>query len=79
MKVKLIFHEWLDKNSYIPVPGGETRLELQGGQIHSGTVIEAELLLGAAAEAELMRALRQGYAPAYYVHLEDDTEQIALF
>ena len=78
MKVKLVFREWLDKGSFLPVPFGEKRLELQGGQIHSGTVIEAELGLTDAQEAELRAVLRAGYAPAYYVHLEDKTEQISL-
>jgi len=66
MKVRLVFHDWIDKNQN-PVYDTEEGIELTMGSFHHGTVFEGDLELDEDRAQDLKKAMEKGYIPVFYV------------
>lgn len=66
MKVKLVFHDWID-----PVTGSiyqtQKGIELSMGDFHSGTTFDGEIIVDPFQEEELKRAIKAGNNPVFYL------------
>jgi hypothetical protein len=66
MKIKLVFHDWLNKNLH-SVYSTEKGGELSYGDFHSGTMFDGEITLDKGNTFDLEDALKKGYYPAFYI------------
>ena len=64
MKVKLVFSDWQDANS-MSVYNTIGCLSLSSGDFHSGSTFDA--MIEVEESEELLRRIRQGYRPVFYV------------
>ena len=69
MRVKLVFHDWIDKDQK-SVYSTEEGIELTMGSFHHGTVFEGQLYLKPGDDQELKEAVEAGYTPVFYVVIE---------
>lgn len=65
MQIKLIFHDWHDKDGFSVY---QTR-NLTGGQFHHGAVFNGAIYLDADDAEELARAMKSGNTPVFEVGL----------
>ena len=73
MKVKLVFHDWIDKDQK-SVYSTEKGVELTTGPFHHGTVFYADIDLVLEDQMDLYEAIKQGYTPVFYVVREKKDE-----
>ena len=72
MRVKLVFHDWIDKDQK-SVYSTEEGIWLTAGPYHHGTVFHADIKLEDGGDIlELREAMKQGYTPVFYVVEEKD-------
>lgn len=71
MRAKLVFDDWRKLGDPNSIYSTELGAELSAGDLHSGTVFEAELEVDPGVEQEIIKALdRHGAYPVFRVLLE---------
>lgn len=66
MKIDLVFHDWIGKSGksiYNTTEG----IHLSTGDFHSGSTFAGQILLDSGQEAELLKAVGEGYSPVFWI------------
>lgn len=66
MKIDLVFFDWIGKDmkSVYNIPKG---IHLSTGDFHSGSTFAGQILFDSEQEAELLKALDEGYRPVFWI------------
>ena len=67
MKVKLVFHDWLDPMTGKSIYQTEAGVELSTGNLHSGTTFDAHVQFSVDDMAFIDEGLKIGAVPVFYV------------
>ena len=66
MRIRLVFHTWLDKDGDFVIYFTNKGIELSASDFHAGSAFDARIELDHDAAADLRAALDEGYKPVFY-------------